>query len=46
VVGPRLGPPGADSHAFSARTVVPEHRRRLPRLSHRERWEIARQGRF
>ena len=42
VVGPRLARPGADSHAFSARTLVPEHRHELPRLSYRERWEIAR----
>jgi hypothetical protein len=45
VVGPRLAPPGADSHAFSARTLVPEHRQRLPRLSYRERWQIAQQAR-
>ena len=40
VVGPRLAPPGADSHAFSPRTSCPS-RARLPRLSYRERWEIA-----
>jgi hypothetical protein len=45
VVGPRLAPPGAESHAFSARTIVPEHRQGMPRLSYRERWEIARRGR-
>ncbi len=40
-VGPRLSPPTAGSHAFSARTVLPEYKRHLPRLSFRERWEIA-----
>jgi hypothetical protein len=44
MVGPRLALPGAESHAFSARTVVPEHRNSLPRLSFRERWEIVRRG--
>jgi hypothetical protein len=44
VVGPRLAPPCAESHAISARTLVPEHRHGLPRLSYRERWEIARRG--
>jgi hypothetical protein len=43
VVGPRLAPPGTDSHAFSARTVLPGHGRGLPHLSYRERWEIAHQ---
>jgi hypothetical protein len=42
MVGPRLARPGAESHAFSARTLVPEHRHGLPPLSYRERWEIAR----
>ena len=42
VVGPRLSPPGRASHAFSARTVQPEARRQLPRMSHREQWELAR----
>jgi hypothetical protein len=45
-VGPRLAPPGAESHAFSARTLVPEHRHRLPPLSYRERWQIARRAQF
>jgi hypothetical protein len=45
-VGPRLAPPDAESHARSARTLVPEHRHGLPPLSYRERWEIARQERF
>jgi hypothetical protein len=45
-VGPRLAPPDAESHALSARTLVPEHRHGLPPLSYRERWEIARQERF
>ncbi len=45
VVGPRLAPPGAYSHAVSARTLVPEHRHGLPPLSYRERWEIARRER-
>ena len=45
-VGPRLAPPDAESHARSARTLVPEHRHALPPLSYRERWEIARQERF
>jgi hypothetical protein len=46
VVGPRLAPPGADSHAFSARTLLPEHRHELPPLSYRERWQVARQAQF
>jgi hypothetical protein len=44
-VGPRLAPPDAASHAFSARTVTPEAARRMPKLSYRERWAIAAQGR-
>lgn len=42
-VGPRLSPPGSDSHAFSGRTVIPDppQRRRPP--SYRERWLSARQ---
>jgi hypothetical protein len=39
-VGPRLKPPGAKSHAFSARTLVPASAVRLPRLSYRERWAL------
>lgn len=42
VVGPRLAPPGPESHAFSARTLAPEAAPRLPRMSYRERWEVAR----
>jgi hypothetical protein len=43
-VGPRLKPPGAESHAFSARTLVPAAAARLPRLSYRERRALARAG--
>jgi hypothetical protein len=39
-VGPRLAPPTEASHAFSMRTLVPEHRPRLPRLSYREQWRL------
>jgi hypothetical protein len=42
-VGPRLTPPSGDSHAFSARTVVPELAMRFPPMSYRERWQVARQ---
>jgi hypothetical protein len=41
-VGPRLEPPGAESHAFSARTLVPGVAARLPRMPYRERWVLAR----
>jgi hypothetical protein len=41
-VGPRLVPPGKSSHAFSARTLVPEIGHRLPKMSYRERALIAR----
>jgi hypothetical protein len=41
-VGPRLQPPGAESHAFSARTLVPEVAARLRRMPYRERWALAR----
>jgi hypothetical protein len=41
-VGPRLKPPGAESHAFSARTLVPGVAGRLPRMPYRERWALAR----
>jgi hypothetical protein len=41
-VGPRLSPPGAESHAFSARTLLPASAARLPRMSYRERMAIAR----
>jgi hypothetical protein len=43
-VGPRLEPPGAESHIFSARTLVPASAARLPRMSYRERWALARTG--
>ncbi len=42
VVGPRLSPPDAASHAFSARAVVPETQRQLPIPTFKERWKIAR----
>jgi hypothetical protein len=41
-VGPRLEPPGGGSHAFSARTLAPQVAPQLPRMSYRERWEVAR----
>jgi hypothetical protein len=42
-VGPRRLAPGmAASHAFSARTVTPGDQTYLPRLSYRERWDVAR----
>jgi hypothetical protein len=42
-VGPRTAAPGvAASHAFSARTVTPGDQSYLPRLSYRERWDVAR----
>lgn len=41
-VGPRLQPPGADSHTHSARTIAPELARRLPPMSYREQWLLAR----
>ncbi|MDJ0945098.1 MAG: hypothetical protein QNJ30_16640 [Kiloniellales bacterium] len=44
-VGPRLAPPDGRSHAFSARTLTPEDQPARPRLSYRERWRLARQGR-
>lgn len=43
-VGPRLKPPGAESHAFSARTLVPDVAARLPRMTYRERRQLARAG--
>lgn len=42
VVGPKLLPPSAASHAFSVRTVVPHRDRNLPPPSYHERMEIAR----
>jgi hypothetical protein len=43
-LGPRMpkGTPGG--HLHSARTVLPEHAARLPRMSYRERWVLARGG--
>jgi hypothetical protein len=41
-VGPRLKPPGAESHAYSARTLLPASAARLPRMAYRERMEMAR----
>jgi len=41
-IGPRLTGPRYGSHLRSARTVRPEDARALPRMSYRERWEIAR----
>jgi hypothetical protein len=42
-VGPRLvAPDAAAGHAFSARTVMPGSQAHLPRMSFRERWEVAR----
>ena len=41
-VGPRLAPPDRSSHAFSARTLVPESARHLPKMSFRERVLLAR----
>jgi hypothetical protein len=40
-VGPRLSLPDKSSHAFSARTLVPEMARRLPKISYRERALLA-----
>jgi hypothetical protein len=41
-VGPRLSPPDESSHAFSARTLVPEMRHRMPKMSFHERALLAR----
>jgi len=41
-VGPRIVTPGEASHAFSSRTLTPTGRTCLPRLSYRERWDVAR----
>lgn len=45
-VGPRLGPPAADSHAHSSRTATPAHTARMPTMSYREQWLVAHEGRF
>jgi hypothetical protein len=36
-VGPRLKPPGPNSHTHSARTITPDIGHRLPKMSYRER---------
>jgi hypothetical protein len=36
-VGPRLKPPGPNSHTHSARTITPDIGRQLPRMTYRER---------
>jgi hypothetical protein len=43
-VGPRLTPPGPESHALSARTVTPESLPTARRLSYSGRWQMARPG--
>jgi hypothetical protein len=41
--GPRMvAPEAAAGHAFSARTVIPGDQGYLPRMSYRERWDVAR----
>jgi hypothetical protein len=40
IVGPRLSQPTWANHAYSARTVLPEHERDFPRMTFRERWNI------
>jgi hypothetical protein len=42
--GPRRAKPDKSSHAFSARTVLPEMGGALPKMSYRERFLIARSG--
>jgi hypothetical protein len=44
VVGPRLTPPGAASHAVSDRTTTPREHLELSRMPRRERRILARQG--
>jgi hypothetical protein len=41
-VGPRLAAPDEHSHAFSARTATPAGLVGLPRMTYRERWQVAR----
>jgi len=43
-LGPRLSRQGQGGHLHSARTVLPQHARLLPRMSYRERWMLARGG--
>jgi hypothetical protein len=42
VVGPKLSPPGPDSHTLSVRTVTPHQGGSLPKLSYFERFAIER----
>ena len=44
-VGPKRSEPGADSHAFSARTAVPEPGQGRRTLTYTERMTLARRGR-
>ena len=44
-IGPRLAPPTTKSHAFSARTLIPEFRHQLPKMSYREQMALARETR-
>ena len=44
-VGPRIAPPDEASHAFSSRTATPAEQIYLPRMSYRERWNVARRCR-
>ena len=41
-VGPRLAPPGPESHGLSARTATPQLAAQLPAMSYREAWLLAR----
>ena len=43
-IGPHLPKATVGSHLRSARTVLPEHARWLPRVRYRERWILARGG--
>ena len=42
--GPRLAPPGDESHAVSARTITPESQPARRPLCYRERWQLARRA--
>jgi hypothetical protein len=44
-VGPRLGPPAADSHAHSSRTATPALAAWLPPMTYREQWLVIHAGR-
>ena len=37
IVGPRLRPPGPRSHTHSVRTITPDVKERLPKMTYRER---------